>query len=201
MHRRFYIGCTHFTHHNIITFLDKEGNRIRPFDSVEEMDELMVENWNKVVRPVDTVNLVGDVCINRKALSILERLNGRKILIKGNHDIFKLSDYSKHFDDIRALEVKPGAGAIVSHVPIHEGSLKPGWVNIHAHIHQNLIPSPKYLNVCVEHINYTPISWDELYIIIKKRQEMIGEQDYGLGAGDRGVPEEMRSSSVGSPEV
>ncbi|MCA1800527.1 MAG: hypothetical protein LC687_04765 [Actinobacteria bacterium] len=171
MHKRFYIGCTHFSHRNIITFRDKEGELIRPFSSVEEMDEEMVANWNAKVRPVDTVVHLGDVCINRKALPILDRLNGRKILIKGNHDIFKLSDYVKYFDDIRACEVKPGAGAILSHVPIHEGSLKVGWFNIHAHIHQNLIPSPQYINICVEHTGYAPVDWDDL------NKEMIRRRD------------------------
>lgn len=180
MHKRFYIGCPHFGHRNIITFIDNEtGQRIRPFDSVEEMDEYMVDRWNNLVRDVDTVVVMGDVCINRKALSTLDRLKGRKILIKGNHDIFKLRDYAKYFDDIRAFEVKPGRGAVLSHVPVHPGSIKDGWVNVHAHLHQNEIDDPRYINVCVEHIDYAPLEWDLLERMILRAQEAWKEEQGG----------------------
>ena len=103
MSRTWLIGCTHFGHCNIIKFTDNEGNRIRPFDSVEQMDELMIENWNSVVGEKDRIYMMGDFCINRRYISTAEKLNGRKVLLKGNHDIFKLKDYLPYFDDIRAM--------------------------------------------------------------------------------------------------
>ena len=113
----FFISDTHFGHKNIINFKDSCGKPVRDFDSVEEMDELMVKNWNEDIKPRDRVYHLGDVVINRKALPILDRLNGRKVLVKGNHDIFKLRDYVKYFDDIRAYKVMPKLGIICSHIP------------------------------------------------------------------------------------
>lgn len=167
MGNTFFISDTHFGHRNIITFKDDDDKPLRPFDSVEEMDETMVANWNGTVKPQDTVYHLGDVVINRKALAILWRLNGRKILIKGNHDIFKLKDYVQHFDDIRAYKVMPAHGIICSHIPIHPESLARWKVNIHGHLHSNTLPDKRYFSVCVEQINYTPISFDEILERVK----------------------------------
>lgn len=176
----FLISDTHFGHRNIITF-QNDGKPLRPFSSVEEMDETMVKNWNGVVKPKDTVYHLGDVVINRKALSTLDRLNGRKILIKGNHDIFKLQDYIKYFEDIRAYKVLPHHGIICSHIPIHPDSMYRWKLNIHGHLHGNTVKQTlklyyctdkglqtyasedsRYMCVSVEQINYTPISLDTI---------------------------------------
>lgn len=180
--RRFYTSDQHFGHKNFLNFLDEEGRQIRPFSSVEEMDEFMIENWNSAVQPEDTIVCLGDIAIKRKSLQILERLNGRKILIRGNHDIFHTSDYLKYFEEIRAVEVKPGAQLIFSHYPIHPDSLKKGWINVHGHIHQRVvkvedgIPDPRYFNISVECTEYTPIEWNDLYNhlqIVRKINEAI----------------------------
>lgn len=123
MPNTFFISDTHFGHSNILTFKDGNDKPLRDFSSVEEMDEFMVKNWNETVKPQDTVYHLGDVVINRRALPILDRLAGRKVLVKGNHDIFKLKDYVKYFDDIRAYKVMPVDGIICSHIPIHPESL------------------------------------------------------------------------------
>ncbi len=62
--------------------MDNEGKRLREFDTVEEMDELMVERWNSVVHPQDKVYHLGDVVMHKRALPILARLNGEKFLLK-----------------------------------------------------------------------------------------------------------------------
>lgn len=82
----FVIADTHWGHAKSLSFLKPNGERLRPFDSVEEMDEYMVNNWNRVVNKSDTVYHLGDAVIPRKSLSTLERLKGRKILIRGNHE-------------------------------------------------------------------------------------------------------------------
>ena len=115
----FFISDTHFGHKNIIKFTDSNNNPIRPFNNVEEMDECMADRWNAVVRPNDRVFHLGDGVINRRCLPILDRLNGKKVLIKGNHDIFKLKDYTPYFEDIRAYKVMPKNGIICSHIPLH----------------------------------------------------------------------------------
>lgn len=172
MTKTFVISDTHFGHRNIITFTNSDGSPLRPFQSVEEMDEALVANWNSVVSPEDRVYHLGDVVINRKALPILDRLNGRKCLIKGNHDIFKLKDYLPYFDDIRSYKVMPKEGIIMSHIPIHPASLARWRLNVHGHLHGNTLGDPRYLNVSVEQINFTPL---DLQVIIDNLNKDKGE--------------------------
>ena len=87
----FFTSDTHFGHKNIIKFIDYDGNRVRPFDTWEEADEIMVQNWNSVVKPEDKVYFLGDLCFNRNyGDKLMPRLLGKKCLIRGNHDLFKL---------------------------------------------------------------------------------------------------------------
>ena len=160
------ISDTHFGHGNVLTFKREDGSPLRDFKSVEEMGETMVERWNSVVGKNDRVYHLGDVVINRKYLPILDRLNGRKVLVKGNHCIFKLSDYAKYFDDIRAYHKLDNF--ILSHIPIHPDSLA-RWCdgNLHGHLHSNRVMlngeiDKRYFNVSVEQINYTPISFEDV---------------------------------------
>jgi calcineurin-like phosphoesterase family protein len=156
----FLISDTHFGHGNILNFKDKEGNAVRPFSSVEEMDETLIENWNKVVKPTDKIYHLGDVAIPRKGLDCLARCNGDKILIRGNHDIFKLKDYMQYFRDIRGYNVIDRF--IFSHIPIHSESKGRFKANIHGHLHTNKLEDKFYFNVSVEQINYTPINFEEI---------------------------------------
>jgi calcineurin-like phosphoesterase family protein len=92
--------------------------------------------------------------------NIFDALNGVKVLIKGNHDKFKASQYLQIFKDIRAYGILDKY--LLSHIPIHPESLSRWSANIHGHLHGNKINDPKYINVSVEQINYTPISLEEL---------------------------------------
>ena len=74
----FLVSDTHFGHKGVTQFLKEDGTKLRPWDSVEEMDEAMVKLWNETVKPTDKVYHLGDVVINRRALGILSRLNGDK---------------------------------------------------------------------------------------------------------------------------
>lgn len=162
----FLISDTHLGHRNICTFLDNNGNKIRPWDDVNEMDEAIITNWNSAVRPKDRVYLLGDAVINRRCLHLLGRLNGRIRLIMGNHDIFRASEYLQYVDDLKASWVLDGF--ILTHTPVHSKSLSRWRGNIHGHLHQNFVLTdtgerdPRYINVCCEQINYTPISFDDL---------------------------------------
>jgi calcineurin-like phosphoesterase family protein len=165
--KKLLISDTHFTHHAMYHFTNDDGTRVRPeFATAEEADEAMVERWNSVVSPTSTVYHLGDVFINRKYRFILDRLHGDKVLIKGNHDIFDLSNYTPFFRDIRAYHVLDRC--ILSHVPIHRDSIARFKGNIHGHLHSNRVRTadgnidPAYFSVCVEHINYTPILFDEV---------------------------------------
>lgn len=121
----FLTSDTHFGHAGVCRFLTSTGEKLRPWDNPEEMDEEMVKRWNETVKPTDKVYHLGDVVINRKALTIMHRLNGDKVLIKGNHDIFKLGDYTQHFRDIRGYHVMDGM--ILSHIPVHDAQMARFW--------------------------------------------------------------------------
>ena len=134
----FLVSDTHFGHAGVCRFTRNDGcTPLRPWDDPAEMDEAMVKAWNERVRPNDKVYHLGDVVINRRALTTLSRLNGDKILIRGNHDIFKDEDYTPYFRSLRAYHVMNGM--ILSHIPIHEESLGRFGVNIHGHTHANRV--------------------------------------------------------------
>jgi len=173
------ISDTHFGHEKTCTVFKREdGSPLRPFSSAEEMDEFMVKAWNERVRPNDKVYHLGDVVIAKKSLTILKRLNGDKVLIRGNHDIFKLADYTEHFRDIRGYHVMNGL--ILSHVPVHTDSLARFGCNIHGHLHANRVMKARgvdaktgeilysneidsrYTNVSVEQIDFAPILFEDL---------------------------------------
>lgn len=157
----YFISDTHFGHVGIITFLDANGNRIRPFNTIEEHDETLVNNWNARVRPDDLIYHLGDVVMNRRCLPILSRLNGRKRLIKGNHDLFDLKEYTPYFENIYGVCVLKDM--VLSHIPLHPNCLEHRFgVNIHGHLHSESLNDKKYYSVCVEKTNFMPISIEEL---------------------------------------
>lgn len=167
MSNTFLISDNHFGHDNFLSFQDEAGNKIRTFSNVEEMDEHMIEKWNSVVKPSDKVYHLGDVCFSFKVLEkIMPRLNGIKVLIKGNHDNLKMSQYMQFFKDVRASHQLDKF--VLTHIPIHTDSIGRGAKgNIHGHTHERCvmldgIKDSRYINVCVEQTNYTPISLEEL---------------------------------------
>jgi calcineurin-like phosphoesterase family protein len=182
----FLVSDTHFGHAGVCKFLRDDGTKLRPWDNPEEMDEEMVKRWNETVRPNDKVYHLGDVVINRKALKILSRLNGDKVLIKGNHDIFKLEDYTPYFRDIRSYHVMNGT--ILSHIPLHESALYRFGTNIHGHTHSNRvlipdtflrrqIPDVRYQCVCVEQTDFRPILLEDVFKRIKEEGGTVGFKD------------------------
>ena len=171
----FLISDTHFGHSNMLKFLREDGSPVRGFETVESMDQTMVDNWNRVVRDTDRVYHLGDVVINRRFLSTLEKLNGKKYLILGNHDIFPHEDYLKYFHRLHG-SLKLGR-LILSHIPLHPECI-PHWALgcVHGHIHAQVMKSPHYYNVCVEHTNYTPVLVEHVVSTFMKRKELVDAQ-------------------------
>ena len=193
----FLVSDTHFGHAGVCRFMRNDGvTKLRPWDNPEDMDEAMVKLWNERVRPKDKVYHLGDVVINRKVLSIMSRLNGDKVLIRGNHDIFKMEDYTKYFRDIRSYHVMNGM--ILSHVPIHADSIARFGVNIHGHTHSNRVMRPRgvdvrtgqilysneidvrYHCVCVEQTDFAPILFED---VIKRIEAEGGQVGFRNGNG------------------
>ena len=187
----FLVSDTHFGHAGVCRFTRDDGvTKLRPWDNPEEMDEAMVKRWNETVRPNDKVYHLGDVVINRKALNVMRRLNGDKVLIRGNHDIFRLEDYTPFFRDVRGYHVMNGM--ILSHIPVHEESLGRFGTNIHGHLHANRVKmkdpfgyresvvDPRYHCVCVEQTDFRPILFED---VIKKIKDEGGSVGFKNGNG------------------
>lgn len=172
-----FVGDLHLGHGNIVTFTDDAGARIRPFDDIEHHDEMLIKNFNDLVGQEDRVYFLGDVVINRKYLPKLGRFNGKKKLVKGNHDIFDLKDYTPYFEDIVSYRVYPKDGMIFSHIPLHPCQLENRFkANPHGHLHANevLVPGTKmrdlrYMNLCPEKTEFKPVSYDQVVDGFRKR--------------------------------
>ena len=199
----FLVSDTHFGHSGVCRFMREDGvTKLRPWNDPAEMDEEMIRRWNERVKPTDKVYHLGDVVINRKALPTLARLNGDRVLIRGNHDIFRDDEYRQYFRELRAYHVMNGC--ILSHIPIHEASLGRFGVNIHGHLHANRVKKARgvdartgeilygneidtrYHCVCVEQTDYTPILFEDVLKRIQEEGGTVGiksrEEVYGKNA-------------------
>jgi calcineurin-like phosphoesterase family protein len=196
----FLVSDTHFGHAGVCRFTEKDGvTKIRPWTDPDEMDEEMVKRWNETVRPNDKVYHLGDVVINRKSLAIMDRLNGDKVLIRGNHDIFRDEDYRKYFRELRAYHVMNGM--ILSHIPLHPESLGRFGTNIHGHLHSNRVKKivkvnvrtgeftygdendVRYHCVCVEQTDFRPILLEDVYKRIEAEGGQVGFNPSAYGNG------------------
>jgi calcineurin-like phosphoesterase family protein len=195
----FLVSDTHFGHAGVCRFTHEDtGVKIRPWTDPDEMDEAMVKLWNERVKPTDKVYHLGDVVINRKALKIMSRLNGDKVLIRGNHDIFRDDEYRQYFRELRAYHVMNGM--ILSHIPVHADSLGRFGVNIHGHLHTRRVrmargvdartgevlysdkPDVRYQCVCVEQTDFAPILFEDVIARIKAEGGEVGFRNGNGGA-------------------
>ena len=193
----FLVSDTHFGHAGVCRFTHEDtGVKIRPWTDPDEMDEAMVKLWNERVKTTDKVYHLGDVVINRKSLKIMSRLNGDKVLIRGNHDIFRDDEYRMYFRELRAYHVMNGM--ILSHIPVHADSLGRFGVNIHGHLHTRRVrkargvdartgeilygdePDVRYHCVCVEQTDFAPILFED---VIKNIEAEGGEVGFRNGNG------------------
>lgn len=183
--REFAIADLHLGQESMCTYAAADGSKLRPWNSAEEMDAALVDRWNAVVSPEDKVYVFGDTTGAKGVKAALRKydlMNGTKILLLGNHDDEDSAIYLRHFRKLYGSRVLPARRAILSHVPWHPGSLKPGWVNIHGHLHSMVVtmttdegerPDPRYFSVSVERIDFTPILLDEA---IDRAHQALGTQ-------------------------
>jgi len=142
--KTFITSDTHWSHANILKF----NPSTRQFKDVEHMDEEMIRMWNEKVDPHDVVYHLGDVafCNVHKAAGIMRRLNGKKILIAGNHDrkLLEHSEFRHQFmavHDYFTLRYKMGNIAVhivMFHYPIFDHDRAGhGSIMLHGHRHGN----------------------------------------------------------------
>ncbi len=133
----------------------------RGFKSVEEHDEYIVCQWNKILNKRDVCWILGDITMEKDNYSILDRLNGIKKVVLGNHDkpqhVKSLLNHVNLVCGMFKLD-----GYILTHCPIHESEIDRFNGNIHGHVHENTIPDERYINVSAEAINYTPVQFSKI---------------------------------------
>lgn len=171
----FFTSDLHFWHHNIIRFAN------RPYANVDEMHDAIIKNWNSKIKSTDTVFILGDVSWKgiEDTQHLLDQLNGRKILIIGNHDPESIINYfDKAYDmlGVRIIDNEDGIETYchLCHYPLHEWNRdRHGSVNLHGHCHGSNDELDKYnykrLDVGVDSHNMMPLSWDDIKVILNKR--------------------------------
>ncbi len=167
--KEFVIADLHLGHRNILEY------EPRPCYSVEEMDEFLIHNWNETISDEDIVWVLGDfaLCGSDRIIELVGRLNGRKRLIKGNHDkktptFWKKAGFENYYDSPIHRLIRQ-QWVVLSHEPV---PIEPEWINVHGHTHSQ----PTGLNpnthrcVSVELINYRPILLD---IVLRRNYNAI----------------------------
>ncbi|MDF2717919.1 MAG: metallophosphatase [Paenibacillus sp.] len=146
----FFISDHHFGHKHIIDF------ESRPFGNVEEMTETMIARWNAVVGTDDLVFHLG----------------GTKTLIMGNHDRGRSRSWwlDAGFHEVSEYPIVYGGFFFLSHEPMYMNKHMP-YVNIHGHIHGQKYEGNQYVNVSVEHWDYTPVSFGEIKRMVVPSEE------------------------------
>lgn len=155
MSKVFLMSDLHLGHANVCKF--------RPFASAEEHDGLILENIKTMVTKRDVLIFLGDVAFTYDAVRQVSEITAlKKILILGNHDTERvhMSRLVDVYDQIHSLWSK--RNWILSHAPIHESEIRDKLGVIHGHTHDRVIDDPRYINVCVEHTGYKPISWADM---------------------------------------
>lgn len=174
------ISDTHFGHANILKFERTE------FTTIDEHDEYIIKKWNERIHKTDTVYHLGDVGIKNKEylINIISRLNGKKILILGNHDrnAASIKFYLEvGFDEVYNKPIYYNSKIILSHEPIQEAYNNPFILNIHGHLHNSYLNLENFYNVSAALIRYIPQNlerFEKKTFNLKKRDESFLEEWY-----------------------
>jgi calcineurin-like phosphoesterase family protein len=159
-----FIADLHFGHGNMAI---KRG-----FTTVEEHDEYIITKWNSVVNKRDITYILGDITMEKSTpYHLLDRLNGTKKVILGNHDKpSHVPELLKYVNSVGGMVQYKGV--VLTHCPIHPSELEYRFpFNVHGHIHDKQVMKmedgfevidERYICVSCERINYTPKTLDEL---------------------------------------
>ena len=165
MSKTFFIADTHFDEDNIRRYEN------RPFETAEQMNTSLINSWNSVVSAEDEVYVLGDFGADKREAEILSELNGKKYLVKGNHDVYSNEYYrNAGFSEVYDMPVLYKGFWILSHDAIYVNTNMP-YANLFGHVHNNPIVkdySPQHFCVSVERINYTPISFEDIAKKVKE---------------------------------
>lgn len=169
----YFTSDTHFWHSNVIKYSN------RPFNNVEEMNNILINNWNNIVKNEDEVWHLGDFSFGNqdKTKELFNRLNGRINIIFGNHDQilkktkFNLSDYVESYQDYKELKVD-GQLYVLMHYPLYTWNKGHyGSYMLHGHSHNTLshLNTGTRIDIGVDCFNYSPVSIEQVNDIMSKR--------------------------------
>ncbi len=167
MNKLFLIADMHFGHENIIRFEN------RPFLNKEDMDSAMIKNWNSAASKKDTVIVAGDVSFynKEKTSEIIHSLNGKKILIKGNHDQRNNNWWIEAgFDEVSNYPIVYKEWLIISHEPPTYMNGATPYFYIYGHVHgTDMYKTVTKQTACVsvERWDYTPVELDKIIELAK----------------------------------
>ncbi|MCR3761056.1 metallophosphoesterase [Clostridium felsineum] len=163
MSKVFIIADTHFGDENIIAY------EKRPFSSVEDMDNKMITLWNSVVDKEDTVFHLGDVGVYQlsKMKNIIEKLNGKKVLVMGNHDNYlTLNEWFEcGFEEVYKYPIIYNEFVVMQHEPPQYINAETPFFYIYGHVHgTDMYKSVTKKSACVsvERWKYMPIDFNDL---------------------------------------
>lgn len=170
------------------------ATRWRGFDTVEDMNETLIDNWNRVVNPNDAVWILGDIVMGARSetLPLVNRLHGNKVLVPGNHDYVHPCNgdkmvakwwqaYADRFSLITSGQVVYDDRVTLCHFPYtadhtdkvrypeYRPTDKGGWL-LHGHIHGTTATSPdrpRQIDVGVDAHGFTPVAWETLIEMMK----------------------------------
>jgi len=163
----FFTGDEHIDHKNVIRYCN------RPFNDLDEMEKVLVNNHNSVVKANDIVIHAGDLTLGRKEVAVryIKQLNGKHVFLKGCHDRWlsgkALQIWSKMVDS---------QFVVVCHWAMKTWARKHyGSVQLFAHSHGNLILTPEeamcQYDIGVDNNSYTPVSFEQIMGILNGKKE------------------------------
>jgi calcineurin-like phosphoesterase family protein len=187
----FFTSDTHFGHFNIIRH---DG---RPFSSIQEHDDALIDRWNAVVGSKDQVYHLGDFffrCSIKHAAGVLHKLNGRIFALQGNHDgktLKKLQAFSAekitYMGAYHELKYDKKMPVILCHYPIQSWNrMSHGSWHLHGHSHGKLKETPDWfmrLDVGSPCHDYTPISIERVAELMEPRAKKARERWPKKGRG------------------
>ena len=186
--RLFFTSDTHFGHRNIIKYCE------RPFSCIEEMDDALIANWNRVVGKDDIIFHLGDFAMGGSAewSRLLQKLNGKIYLILGNHDLKTIGAGFSRLEGVAMQMLINVKGQIIylNHYPFlcYGGAYRNTW-QLYGHVHtchanRGLdVPRLKMLmpmqyDVGVDNNNYRPVSFEQVKKIIRNQIELSSTEEY-----------------------
>lgn len=190
----FFTADTHFGHANIIKYCK------RPFANIVDMNNTIIDNWNRVVGEHDLIYHLGDFCFGREGFtfeSFRERLKGTIVFIKGNHDKLawaKRNRFYASYDSYHEICIN-GQEITLCHYPLFRWNKSHhfSWM-LHGHCHYAIPETRKdaipltmglILDIGVDGNNFTPYSFEEIKAVMNKKRHHIEEKVFQSRNGKR----------------